>query len=582
MKYPEIFDVLIDSVYNGIIAIDTEGIITVCNKAARLMMGISESIVGEPFESIFSNPQLLNVLKTSEPQFAEKFIHNNKTFLTNRTPIISNKQVVGAVTVFQEITDIEKLSLELSTVQSLNRELNIIIDSIDDGVLVIDGEGKTVRVNKSIERVTGLSIHDYNNSSLQVLYEKGLLLYNPIVSAALEKKEIVTNLQIFKTGKEVIITAIPIIDESGNISKVVTTSRDITNLNKLKDELEQSHKLSELYRVQIDQLSKKRFFKDNKLITRNPDMLNILELSYRIAQMETTVLILGESGVGKELIAENIHNWSERAKNGPLIEVNCSAIPKELLESEFFGYESGSFTGAKKSGKPGLFTIASEGSIFLDEIGDLPLEMQAKLLRVLETKQFLPIGGLKPVTTNTRFIAATNQNLEDKVARGLFREDLYYRLNIVPINIPPLRDRQEDIPFLVAFFLNIFNQKYEYSKSFDPEIVSVFQKYHWPGNVRELKNIVERLVVISKQNIITKEDIPDNVLNSTESPAENTEMNNNKTFSFTGRSLREVKEEIEIIMIKKARERHTSIRKIAAELGLSHTAILKKMRKYNI
>jgi len=295
MKFPEILNVLIESVHNGILAINTEGIITVCNKAARMMMGIDESIEGEPVESIISNTQLLNVLKTGVPQYAEKFIYRNKTFLSNRTPIILDNQIVGAVAVFQDITDIEKISLELSTLQYLNRELNTIIDSIDDGVLVIDEKGKIVRVNKSFERVTGLNHQEYSNSSLQSLYEKGLLLYTPIASAALEKKEVITNLQIISTGKELIITAIPVTDECGKINKVVTTARDITDLNKLKQELEQSQKLSELYRAQINQLSKKRFIKDNKIVTRNTKMLDILELSHRIAQTETTVRVCSES-----------------------------------------------------------------------------------------------------------------------------------------------------------------------------------------------------------------------------------------------------------------------------------------------
>lgn len=467
--------------------------------------------------------------------------------------------------------------MELLSVHSLNRELNTIIDSIDDGVLVTDGEGKIIRVNKSIEKVTGLSVQEYSGNFLQSLYEKGLLLYAPIASAALEKKEIVTNLQIISTGKEVIVTANPVTDKHGKINKVVTTVRDITDLNKLKQELEQTQKLTELFRAQINQLTKEFFLKNNKIITRNTKMLKILELCHRIAQTETTVLILGESGVGKELIAENIHNCSDRAKKGPLIEVNCSAIPKELLESEFFGYESGSFTGANKNGKPGLFEMADEGSIFLDEIGDLPLEMQAKLLRVLETKQFLRLGGLKPKKINSRFIAATNQDLEDRVKKGLFREDLYYRLNIVPIVIPPLRERQDDIPILLSFFLNKFNQKYALSKSFSPEIVTVLQKYHWPGNVRELKNIVERLVLISNQKIISQKDIPSNILNGLES-----EEIKKKTYSLKGQSLKELKEELEIIILKEAIEKYSSMRRIAEELGLSHTAVIKKMRKYNL
>jgi PAS domain S-box-containing protein/TyrR family helix-turn-helix protein len=577
MEHHETLEILIDAIYNGIIAINKEGIITVCNKAARRMMGVNEDVLGRSVETIIYNARLLSVLKTGVPQYAEKFSYKKKTFLTNVTPIVLDDLVMGAVAVFQEITDIEKIPSELLSVHSLNHELNTIIDSIDDGVLVTDGEGKIIRVNKSIEKVTGLSVQEYTDSSMQSLYEKGLLLYAPIVSAALEKKKIVTNLQIISTGKEVIVTANPVTDKHGKINRVVTTARDITDLNKLKQDLEQSQKLTELYRAQVNQLTKKHFLKNNKVVTRNTKMLNILELCHRIAQTETTVLILGETGVGKELIAENIHNWSDRAEMGPLIEVNCSAIPKELLESEFFGYESGSFTGAKKGGKPGLFELASEGSILLDEIGDLPLEMQAKLLRVLETKQYLRLGGLKHKRINTRFIAATNKDLEEMVKEGLFREDLYYRLNVVPIAIPSLRERLDDIPILLSFFLNKFNQKYGLSKSFCPEAISLLQKYHWPGNVRELKNIIERLVLISSKNIIYKEDIPSNITKAMEKSE-----NAKKTYRLKGQSLKDIREELEITILKEAIEKYGSIREIARELGLSHTAVGKKMRKYNL
>jgi PAS domain S-box-containing protein/TyrR family helix-turn-helix protein len=575
MKCPEVLDILLDSVHNGIIAINKDGIITICNRAARIMMRIEENIEGQPIETIISNTQLLNVLNTGQAQYAVKFTYGDKTFLTNRSPIILNKKVVGAVAVFQEITDLEHISSELAIVQNLNRELNAIIESIDDGILILDEKGKILRVNKSLERVTGLSIQEYNNNYLHSLYEKGLLLYKPIASSALERKEIITNFQAINTGKELIITARPVTDDEGNITRVVSTVRDITELTKLRRELEQSQKLTDLYLAQLNQLSKERFLKGNKIITRNTEMLNLLDMSYRIAQTETTVLILGESGVGKELIAENIHNWSNRAEKGSMIEVNCSAIPKELLESELFGYEPGSFTGAKKKGKPGLFELANEGTIFLDEIGDLPLEMQAKLLRVLEVKEFFRIGGVKPIKVNTRFIAATNQNLEQSVKEGMFREDLYYRLNIVPIVIPPLRKRKEDIPVLLSFFLSKYNKKYQSSKSFSPKAVTLLQKYSWPGNVRELKNIVERLVLISNQEIIQEEDLPEHILNIVEKVE-------NKTYSLNGKSLKEAKEELEIVILKKEIEKHRSIRQVAQALGLSHTAVLKKVHKYNL
>lgn len=573
MKTEKVLEVLLESVYNGIIAIDKLGIINYCNKAARVMMGLNENIKGLPVEKIFPNTQLLTVLKTGKPQHATKFTYGKKTFLTNRTPIIDNNEIIGAVAVFQEITDIEKISSELASVQELNRQLNAIIESVDDGILVLDEKGQITKVNKSLEKVTGLKSADYLHKDLDSLYEKGLLLYKPIASAALEKKAVITNFQGINTGKELIITAKPFTDENGNVKGVVSTVRDITELIKLRQELEQSQKLTNFYLARLNQFSK-QCLEQNKFITRNPKMINILELAYRIAQSETTVLILGESGVGKGLIAENIHNWSNRSKE-PIVKINCSAIPKELLESELFGYESGAFTGAKKIGKPGLLEAANEGTVFLDEIGDLPLDMQSKLLHVLEDKQFIRIGSVKPFTVNVRFIAATNQNLEENVRKGTFREDLYYRLNILPLKILPLRERKEDIPVLISFFLSKFNKKYTASKSFSPQVVSLLQDYSWTGNVRELSNVVERLVLISAEDTIKAEDLPEHILNQ----VERCELNN---LNIDEKLLKKAKEDLEIAILMEAIDKHKSMRKAAQALGLSHTSVIRKARKYGL
>lgn len=573
MKTKKVLEVLLDSVYNGIIAIDKHGIIIFCNKAAISLMNLNNDIEGLPVDKVFPNTQLLTVLETGKPQYATKFIHGKKTFLTNRTPITNNNEIIGAVAVFQDITDFEEISSELASVQELNRQLNAIIESIDDGILILDDKGKITKVNKSLEKATGLKSVDYLDKDLDSLYQQGLLLYKPIASAALEKKEVITNLQGINTGKELIITAKPFADENGNIKGVVSTVRDITELIKLRQELEQSQKLTNLYLAKLNQLSK-QCMEQNKFITRNPKMINILELAYRIAQAETTVLILGESGVGKGLIAENIHNWSNRSKE-PIVKINCSAIPKELLESELFGYEAGAFTGAKKIGKPGLLETASEGTVFLDEIGDLPLDMQVKILHVLEDKQFIRIGGVRPFTVNVRFIAATNQNLQEKVKEGGFREDLYYRLNILPLIILPLRERLEDIPVLLSFFLSKFNSKYNSSKSFSPQVISLLQNYSWPGNVRELSNVVERLVLISAEDTIKEEDLPEHISNQ----VEKCELNK---LSIDDKLLKKAREDLEISLLKEAMEKHKSLRKAAQMLGLSHTAVIKKARKYGL
>jgi TyrR family helix-turn-helix protein len=282
---------------------------------------------------------------------------------------------------------------------------------------------------------------------------------------------------------------------------------------------------------------------------------------------------------------ESIHRWS--ARKGKLIKINCSAIPEKLLESELLGYEEGAFTGAKKQGKPGAFEMADQGTIFLDEIGDLPLSMQAKILRVLEDTKVLRLGGTEPIKIDARIIAATNQDLESKIKKGEFREDLFYRLNVLPISITPLRERPGDIPLLLSFYLCKYNKRYRLQKRFSPAILSALNKYSWPGNVRELKNVVERMVIVSDESTLKKSDIPENIRLEIESTVEppaggDTGADTVFKFDYSRMGLKRATEELEKIILKDAIEKHGSFRKASRHLGISHTAVIKKVRNYNL
>lgn len=247
------------------------------------------------------------------------------------------------------------------------------------------------------------------------------------------------------------------------------------------------------------------------IIAYSPKMMELIDLSLRAAQVDSTVSISGESGVGKDLLANLIHDQSSRSL-GPFVEINCGAIPVNLLESELFGYESGAFTGASRQGKLGMFELANGGTLFLDEIGELPLSLQVKLLRALQEQEFVRVGGVKVRKVDVRFITATNRNLEKMVEEGRFREDLYFRLNVVPLRIPPLRERKEDILPLVHHFQVRITQKFKVEKNFAPEVMRAFIEYQWPGNVRELENIVERLFVITPGQDIRGSDLPEKFL----------------------------------------------------------------------
>ena len=297
------------------------------------------------------------------------------------------------------------------------------------------------------------------------------------------------------------------------------------------------------------------------------------ELAGRASQVDATVLLLGETGVGKDIIARKIHKDSPR-REGPFIKVNCAAIPENLLESELFGYEKGAFTGAINRGKPGMFELADTGTIFLDEVGDLPLSLQAKLLRVIQEKEITRIGGTKPQKLDLRIIAATNKDLQKMVNNDLFREDLYYRLNVVPILIPPLRARRDDIPLLVAHYLDFYNHKYNRKKQLSRHAMEILKQYNWPGNVRELTNLLERLVIISSENIIEPEHL-ESLVNRT----------NPETLAYqckTEAPLEEVVAGVEKEMIALALAKYGSTRQAARALGVSQPTIVRKAKKYGI
>jgi transcriptional regulator with PAS, ATPase and Fis domain len=304
-------------------------------------------------------------------------------------------------------------------------------------------------------------------------------------------------------------------------------------------------------------------------------MKKVMEMSVHVGKFDCTVLIQGESGVGKEIIAQTIVQSSER-KEGPFIKINCGAIPETLLESELFGYEKGAFTGADPKGKTGMFEMANKGTILLDEVGEIPISLQVKLLRVLQEKEIIRVGGTKPIKLNIRIIAATNQNLEEMVREGTFREDLYYRINVVSIIIPPLRKRPDDIPALTKHFLHKFNKKYNLNKSISPQLQDLLLTYPWPGNVRELQNLIENLVILTQDDVITPEHLPAKFL----------EHRNNVTPNLVEiNKILPLKEAVNILetnLIKEAMQRFGTTRRAASILKVDQSTLVRKMQKHKI
>lgn len=399
------------------------------------------------------------------------------------------------------MTNVTKI---FSTLSEASERLNAIIEHSFDGIFITDAKANVIRINHAYEVITGLKKEEVLGKNMADLVRNKLISESGSLQV-IKTKQPVTLQQCFRSGKEALVTSSPIFDADGNFIMIVTNVRDLTEIYNLKAVVQEKTAAMDRLAMELEHLQTTS--EDNQeIIAKDETTLAAMLLANRVASMDTTVILLGETGVGKEVMARYIFQHSHRAKNS-FIKVNCGAIPENLIESELFGYEGGAFTGANKNGKIGLFELANNGTLFLDEIGELPKDMQVKLLRALQEQEIMRVGGTKPVKIDVRIIAATNRNLEEMVKDGTFREDLYYRLTVFPISIPPLRMRKKDVLPLALSFLEKLNQKYQLKKYFTDLSMQLLHEYDWPGNIRELKNIVERAIIISPSDAIKPEDL---------------------------------------------------------------------------
>lgn len=442
-----------------------------------------------------------------------------------------------------------------------------IIDSIEDGVYIADGEGVTLRVNRAFERLTGLASHQLVGRNVRELVERKV--YDKAITlTVLRTGQPAAMAETLRNGREVLLSARPIADERGHVRLVVTTLRDLAELRGIREELARSEEHRERYRRELDRL--RRRAGDTEVVVSSPVMDRVFDLAARISQVDSTVLISGESGVGKELVARAIHE-GDGVDRGSLITANCGAIPEPLLESELFGYERGAFTGAERQGKPGLFELADGGTLFLDEVGELSLNLQVKILRALQEKEITRLGGRSPRKVRVRIIAATNRDLRKMVAKGAFRQDLYYRLNVVPMTVPPLRERPAEILPLTEHFLRLYNRRFKKSVALSPETLRRMETYPWPGNVRELQNTVERLVVLSDSGVAEATALPDAVVGEPTPDARMPFMELEKGVAWAEEQL-----------LREAKRRFGTTREMAKHLGVSQSTVVRRMEKYGI
>lgn len=443
-----------------------------------------------------------------------------------------------------------------------------IVECLEEEIFVTDDKGCICFLNPKAENICGVKAVDVVGKHVTDL-EKEKIISSSISLEVIKAKKKVNILQKLKSGKTVLATGVPIFDKKGKLLRVLITSKDVKEINRLLEEIEKKNMELEKKNKQFNTLREGIFAQDN-FVCKSVKMNEIKEMIKRIAFTDMTVSIQGESGVGKEVVAKLIHNLSPRNGN-PLIKINCGAIPENLLESELFGYEGGAFTGASKHGKMGKIELAHQGTLFLDEIGELPLLLQVKLLEFLQDREIIRVGGTKKIKIDTRVIAATNRNLEQMVSEGRFRQDLFYRLNVFPIMVPPLRERQEDIPALAEHFLERFNNKYQMHKKFAPEVMKAFSEYNWPGNVRELEHVVERATLVNYSDSITYENACDNFKTGA--------MNDAQVICTQLMPLKEAKKAVETQLVQRAYEIYRSTYKAAKILQVDQSTVVRLLKK---
>ena len=560
---------VLDSVCNGVIATNAVGTVTLLNPAAESITGLSaDAVIGRHVADVIPNSNLERILHTGVAELNQKQYIGECQIITNRSPIIKNNKVIGAVAIFQDITELQTVAAELETVKSLKSTLESAIESIFEGIVVVDKDGNITMMNQSYCEFLGVEAQDVKgrhvteiipNTRMHIVAQSGKGEYAELQRIG-DNNVVVTRIPIVKDG-----------EVTGAVGKVLY--RDVKDLKMLARKLNALQSELEYYKEELRKVQGGKYTIDS-IIGRSEKMQWLKSIMAKAAKGSSTVLITGESGTGKELFAHALHNAGSRS-HGPLIKVNCAAVPENLLEAELFGYDEGAFTGARKGGKPGKFELAHNGTIFLDEIGDMSMAMQAKLLRVLQEREIERVGGTKTQKIDVRVIAATNRDIETLIEKGEFRQDLYYRLNIIAIHIPPLRERKEDIPALCQALLDKINRQLHYGvEGVSQGAMSLLQEYNWPGNVRELENVLERAVnLIDDEALIEQHHLPPLLKKAVKS----------KETLEKEKDLAGILFDTEKQAIYKALEAAGGNRSKAAKLlGIHRSGFYQKLQKYNI
>lgn len=499
----------------------------------------------------------------------------------------SRKEVMQGFADFSRIHIFKQCQAELMLMAAIwnncercdyKNQLEAIMECSFDGIYICDGNGVFIKVNEGVERITGIRRSKLIGMYAPELVKRGMI-NRSVTEIVLKTKKRTTIVQSIKsdadgTVKDCIVTSTPLLGDDGHIKYVIANLRDVTELVQLRDNYARSERLLAEYNRELTLL--RACSRD--IVASSQAMQKLLSQAARVGSTDAAVLIEGESGTGKELIARFIHSASPR-KDGPFLAINCGALPESLIEAELFGYERGAFTGAKPEGSAGLFEAAAGGTVFLDEIDSLSLQAQGKLLRTLDSKEGIRVGSCKVRTYDCRFVAATNKDLMEMCKSGRFRQDLYYRLNVVTIKVPPLRHRREDIEPLCMHFLEMFNEKYGFKKTFAPDTLNAMVCYNWPGNVRELKNLIERLVITSESQVISPTDLPVEIRNANLKGSESEGLRITiERIPRLSVALKMTEREV----FRKALSEYSTTREIAQVLGISQSTVVRRLQRMKL
>ena len=501
----ELADIL-DASTNGVLVADNKCVIVYMNKRVRSYFRLAgDEGIGLPVGDLIPQieAEVADCIRSGQANIGRQLIEKKVRVVANISPIVKQGEIVGASISFKNLDEYERLAEKLDAYKKQNKLLDAVFNASSDGLWIVDSNGAIVAWNPAAEFITGFKAEEVVGKRFTDLQHVGVSKEDVrYIEEAIETKRRISTFSVHpRSNKQVLGNATPVLDDDGNVLWIVGNENDLSELNALREELENALKVTEKAKEELTGLNLSEL-RDQEIIAENKEMQQVLQVAAKLAKIGAShILITGESGTGKGILAKFIHEKSAAASQ-PFVQINCAAVPENLLEAELFGYEKGAFTGAGDKGKAGLIELAHEGTLFLDEIGDMPMRLQAKLLKYFDDHEVMRLGSVKARKIDCAIVSATNQNLDELVEQKRFRQDLFFRLNNFQIHIPPLRKRAEDIFELVQFYIRKYNKEYKRRKRVSAQGIETIQSYPFPGNVRELKSICKQAVLMSEETLL--------------------------------------------------------------------------------